>query len=117
MTLRLTGTGIAAIALFYCTCLCSLPAYAAAEVSANTPAGAQAEAFSYEKAKRAITDYLTSKQNKKPLFTGYRMLSDTKVEVYYTIRGYNSGPMTILLLNTGSGMQWFVITSIHIPLK
>jgi hypothetical protein len=117
MRLRLTGTGIAAIALFYCTCLCSLPAYAAAEVSANTPTGAQAEAFPYEKAKKAITDYLTSKQNKKPVFTGYRMLSDTKVEVYYTIRGYNSGPMTILLLNTGSGMQWFVITSIHIPLK
>jgi hypothetical protein len=117
MSLRLTGTGIAAIAFFCCTCLCSPPAYAAAEVSANTPAGAQAEAFSYEKAKKAITNYLTSKNNKIPKFTGYRMLSDTRVEVYYTIRGYDSGPMTILLLNTGSGMQWFLMTSIHIPLK
>ena len=117
MILRLIGTGIAAIAFFYCTCLYFPPAYAAAEASANTPSGAKAEAFSYEKAKKAITNYLTSKNNKNPQFTGYRMVSDTEVEVYYTIRGYDSGPMTILLLNTGSGMQWFLMTSIHIPLK
>ena len=117
MTSRLIGSGIAAIAFVCCTCLCSPPACAAAGVSASTPARAQAEAFSYEKAKKAITDYLTSKNNKIPKFTGYRMLSDTRVEVYYTIRGYDSGPMTILLLNTDSGRQWFLMTSIHIPLK
>lgn len=115
MKLRLTVVGTVAIAFFGCTCLYSLPVCEAADLLAGKPAGAVVVNFPYEKAKKAITAYLTRNNGMKPSFVGYRMINDTEAEVYFLLLDTYSS-VKLLLLTTDSGRRWFLMVDTPKPL-